>query len=578
MKRILWLGSGLLVLSVPALHAQTAAGPATPTPAPIADSGMDGTLFYQLLLGELNTQAGDPGAGFSLVLDAARRTGREQLFQRAVEIGLQSRSGDAALQAARAWKQAIPASREANRFVLQILVALNRVADSAEPLRQEISSAPADALTATLNAIPRTYARVSDKKLAATVVEQALKDPLANPASSATAWTTVGRMRALAGDEAGAIQAAQRALAADPVHEGAALLALELMDAKRPAAEGLVSAYLGRKKDTDMRIGYARALLDSQRYAEASQQLQLAIQEQPSKPDAWLILGVLQLQDNQTDVAEKSLQRYLVLAESLPAAERSRGNAQAYLGLAQIAEKRKNFTAAEAWLKKIDNAQDIIGAQFRRASILARQGKLAEGRALIRALPERNPAEARQKLMSEVQLLRDNNQHQAAFELLGKAVAASPNDADLLYDQALTAEKIGALDTMERLLRQVMALKPESHHAYNALGYSLAERNTRLAEAKQLIQKALEFAPGDPFISDSLGWVEFRLGNKEAALRVLEQAYKTKPDAEIAAHLGEVLWSLGQKERAVRIWKEGLLLNADNDTLREALRRLQVKL
>lgn len=577
MKRLLWLGGGLLALSAPALHAQAPANPPAKTAIP-ADSGMDGTLFYQLLLGELNTQAGEPGAGFSLVLDAARRTGREQLFQRAVEMALQSRSGDAALQAARAWKQAIPASREANRYVLQILVALNRVADSAEPLRQELNTAPADALAATIAVIPRTYARVSDKKLAATVVEQTLKDTLANPATSALAWTTVGRMRAAANDEAGAIQAVQRAHAADPVNEGATLLALELMDAKRPAAEALVKAYLARKTDTDMRVGYARALLDGQRYAEASQQLQLAIKEQPNKPDPWLILGILQVQDNQTELAEKSLQRYLALAETLPAAERSRGKAQAYLGLAQSAEKRKNFGAAEAWLKKIDNPQDIVGAQFRRASILARQGKLAEGQQLIRALPERNPGEARQKLMSEVQLLRDNNQHQAAFDLLGKAVAAAPSDTDLLYDQALAAEKIGALDTMERLLRQVIALKPESHHAYNALGYSLADRNTRLPEAKQLIQKALEFAPGDPFISDSLGWVEFRMGNKEEALRVLEQAYKTKPDAEIAAHLGEVLWSLGKKDRAVRIWKEGLLLNADNDTLREALRRLQVKL
>jgi tetratricopeptide (TPR) repeat protein len=109
------------------------------------------------------------------------------------------------------------------------------------------------------------------------------------------------------------------------------------------------------------------------------------------------------------------------------------------------------------------------------------------------------------------------------------------------------------------------------------LGYSLADRNLRLPEARQLIQKALEYAPGDPFISDSLAWVEFRMGNKAEALRILDAAYKAKPDPEIAAHFGEVLWSMGQRDRATAIWKEGLLLNAENETLQETLKRLRVK-
>jgi predicted Zn-dependent protease len=182
------------------------------------------------------------------------------------------------------------------------------------------------------------------------------------------------------------------------------------------------------------------------------------------------------------------------------------------------------------------------------------------------------------KLMAEVQLLRDNKQYQSAYDLLSTAAAKDPKDTELLYDQAMLAEKIGSLGEMERLLRQLIAAKPDYHHAYNALGYSLAERNVRLPEAKQLIEKALEYAPGDPFITDSLGWVEFRMGNKAEALRILEGAYKAKPDAEIAAHLGEVLWSMGQRERAIAIWKEGMVLNGDNETLQETLKRLRVKL
>jgi Flp pilus assembly protein TadD len=129
---------------------------------------------------------------------------------------------------------------------------------------------------------------------------------------------------------------------------------------------------------------------------------------------------------------------------------------------------------------------------------------------------------------------------------------------------------------MERLLRRVIELKPDNAHAHNALGYSLADRQQRLPEAKQLVARALELSPGDPFITDSLGWVEFRLGNHEEAARLLRQAYASRPDVEIGAHLGEVLWALGQRDDARRIWREAKGRDAANDVLRETLSRLRV--
>ena len=248
------------------------------------------------------------------------------------------------------------------------------------------------------------------------------------------------------------------------------------------------------------------------------------------------------------------------------------------MSLAQLAEKRKDFAAAENWLGKISNSQELVQAQTRRASLLAKQGQLAQARQLIRQLPERNPEDARIKRMAEIDLLREQKEYRSAYQLLAQAVAQFPNEPELLYDQAMMAEKLDLLSEMERLLRQLIQLKPDHHHAYNALGYSLADRNVRLPEAKELIQKALAYAPADPFIRDSLGWVEFRLGNKAEALRIFDAAYKAKPDAEIAAHFGEVLWSLGRRDKAIAVWKEGLLLNPDNDTLVETLKRLRVKL
>lgn len=571
--------AALLLLALSQAAQAQASGSTPATTATSAATALDAELFYQLLLGELNARGSEPGAGFALVLDAARKTNDPALYQRAVEIAFQSRSGDAALQAARAWRQAHPTSREANRFVLQILLALNRVADSAEPLKNEIAMTDGKDRAAALATIPRAYARVSDKKLAAAVVEQALADQLSNPTTGPTAWAALGRVRLAAGDTAGALEAARRGQLLNPRSESPALLGLELMDPKQPQAEAVVRKYLEGKPLPELRMGYARALLDGQRYAEAQQQLQLITQERPEMAEAWLVQGTLQVQDNQFNAAETSLKRYVELVQSQRGGgeERSRGLAQAYLSLSQIAEKRKDYAQAGAWLDKIENSQDLVSAQNRRASILARQGKLDEARKLLRALPERTPADKRMKLMAEVQLLRDAKQFKVAYDLLAEAAAKDPRDTDLLYDQAMLAEKVGNLPEMERLLRQVIAAKPDYHHAYNALGYSFAERNIRLAEGKQLIQKALEFAPGDPFISDSLAWVEFRMGNKAEAVRILETAYKTRPDAEIAAHLGEVLWSMGQRDRATSIWKEGLLLNGENETLLETLKRLRVK-
>ena len=344
-------------------------------------------------------------------------------------------------------------------------------------------------------------------------------------------------------------------------------------------AEPIVTQTLSKQPIPDLRMAYARVLLGLQRYPEASRQLETVTKEKPDLTEAWLVAATLQYQDNRLPAAEASLQRFTELASASADTElRQKSLTQAYLLYAQIAEKKKDFAGAEAWLARIDNAEEVFGAQSRRASLLARQGKLAQARALLRSLPGNSPESHRLKLIAEVQLLRDQRLYQEAYKVQTELVAIAPDDAELVYDQAMLAEKAGQPDTMEQLLRQVIARQPDYHHAYNALGYSLADRGVRLDEAKQLILKALQFAPNDPFIMDSLGWVEFRLGNKADARKHLEAAFKARPDVEIAAHLGEVLWSMGDKDGATRVWKEGQRASPDNDTLKETLKRLGASL
>ncbi len=563
--------------------AQKPAGESSPSsessPPVASNPALDAELFYEIFLGEISARTGDPGAGYAFMLEAARRSADGQLYQRAADIALQSRSGEYALAAARAWKEALPQSREANQYVLQILIALNRIAETPELLRQELAQASPRSKASALASLPQLYGRASDKALAAKVVEQALANEFTNPATGPEAWASLGRLRLAAGDKAGALDAARRAQGLDNASESAARLALELMDEGLLDAEPIVTQTLSKQPIPDLRMAYARVLLGLQRYPEASRQLETVTKEKPDLTEAWLVAATLQYQDNRLPAAEASLQRFTELASASADTElRQKSLTQAYLLYAQIAEKKKDFAGAEAWLARIDNAEEVFGAQTRRASLLARQGKLAEARALLRSLPGNSPESHRLKLMAEVQLLRDQRLYQEAYKVQTELVAIAPDDAELVYDQAMLAEKAGQPNTMEQLLRQVIARQPDYHHAYNALGYSLADRGVRMDEAKQLILKALQFAPNDPFIMDSLGWVEFRLGNKADARKHLEAAFKARPDVEIAAHLGEVLWSMGDKDGATRVWKEGQRASPDNDTLKETLKRLGASL
>ncbi len=577
------------------LHALAAAllatGGVAAQTAPASSSALDAPLFYQLLMGEMDLRNGDPAAAGAKFLDVARRTRDEALFRRAVEVALQARSGDQALLAARAWRQALPDSLDALRFEFQILAVLNRGTELAEPIRLLLARTPDAERNVAIGALPRMTQRVADKRALAAQIDEILKPYVEAPATRAAARVASARLWDQAGDTPRALALAERAQAEDPQAAGPALLALELMP-KAAAAEKIVTAYLAQPKaEANVRLGYVRNLSASQRLVEAEAQMRALTGEQPALAGYWLSLGALQLELRQPKDAETSLQRYLQLGAAKPEPTVTTedddedqdtflegGRTQAWLMLAQAAEMRGDGKAAAGWLDRIDDPQRALEVQTRRATLLAKQGKLREARALVQQVPERKPEDARAKLIAESQVLRDVKRWPEAHAVLVSANDRFPSDIDLLYEQAMIAEKLNRTDEMERVLKRVIELKPDHQHAYNALGYSLAERNVRLPEARDLIAKAMELAPSDPFIADSLGWVEFRLGNHAQALLHLKRAYASRPDTEIAAHLGEVLWITGAREEARRVWSEGRARDADNEVLRETLARLQVRL
>ena len=595
--------------SVAALSLLMLAGVSAAATAPVGggnkveNSDLDAPLFYQLLLGEIELRDGQSGTAYQLMLDAARRSKDEQLFKRATEIALQARAGEQALAAAVAWRQALPESQDAMRYQIQLLVALNRLPEVEEPVVALLLQAPKPALPSMLEAVPRFLARAADRHATAVLIERALKPFVDAPDTRASALVAIGRAWLLADDREKALTALKRASEADPAAEGPALLALDMLPTTTEAEAVVTRQLLARPLSPTVRLLYVRTLATSQRLAEATTQIQILTKAEPNLAPPWLTLGALQLELRHPKEARAALQNYVRLVEggapvnfaaapvapAPPAAESGDDEddtppnttsalTQAFLLLAQASEQDQDFAGAEKWLARIDSPQRALEVQSRRASLLGRQGKMAAARELIRRVPEQSPGDARAKLLAEAELLRDRKMWVEAEQVLAQANKAFPDDTDLLYEQAMLDEKLDRVDVMERLLRRVIELKADHQQAYNALGYSLADRKIRLPEARALIQKALELSPGEPSITDSLGWVESRLGNREEAIRLLRGAYQARPDPEIGAHLGEVLWSAGQSEEARRVFREARSRDAQNDVLRETLARLRVDL
>ena len=602
-----WLAAALSCLALAPVGAQEGSASKTAKPAvPIANSDLDERLMYQLLVAEMALAQGDTGTAYDWLLDAARRTRDEGLFRRSTDVALQARAGDQALAATRAWRLARPDSVEALRTQLQILMVLQRTDSVAEPLRLLLAQTPASERAGLIAALPRFLHRAGDPGVVAVLMEDALKPYRAAAPTRMQSAVALGRAWLEARDTERAWALAQEAFAADKPAQAAAapaLLALELM-ASQPQAEALVKSYLGSASaEPAVRLAYARALLGAQRFTEAVAQLESAINQQPGEAAPYLTLGALQLELKHPREAQTALLRFVSLASQAgraPEADASerlnseadteaegneddlqpadRGLVQAWLMLAQVSEQLGDFKAAEAWLARIEDPASALEVQTRRATMLVRQGRLDLALQAIRVLPESKPEEARAKLLAEVSVLREGKRWADAYTLLGTTQQRFGEDADLLYEQSMMAEKTSRFDDMEQLLKRVIEIKPANAHAYNALGYSLAERKLRLPEARQLIQRALQLSPGDPFITDSLGWVEYRLGNLDEALRLLRQAWQARPDTEIGAHLGEVLWASGLHDEARLVWREAQGRDKGNDVLREALTRLRVEL
>ena len=318
-------------------------------------------------------------------------------------------------------------------------------------------------------------------------------------------------------------------------------------------------------QDKRLALTYARALVEQNRMDEAKAQFASLVQQYPEDDELRFSLALVCLEGKAWDEAEGYLQTLI---------ERDSHVDAAHLNLGRIAEERNDPQGALIEYAQVGPGNDYLPAQLRQADILISHGRGTEASAKLAAARDEQPDYAIQLFLIEAETLSANNQTNRAWDVLQQALKQYPDDLNLLYSRAMLAEKRNDLPQLEKDLRAIIAREPDNAMALNALGYTLSDRTTRYAEAKALIQQAYDINPDDPAVLDSLGWVNYRLGNLNEAERLLRQALDRFPDQEVAAHLGEVLWANGKQREARQIWAKFLKDNPESPILRKTVLRL----
>jgi len=541
----------------PLLHPRVVVRPQE-QPQTLPQQELTPSIFLKFMVAEIALQRGQQNVAVQTYLDLAYETKDPRIAQRAAIVAWNAHATSQALEAATLWMQVDPDSAQARQVLATLLIGQSQLAD-ARPLMEKLLAANQTNSGAVFLWLNTLLARYPDKAAALQFVQQLATPygtvPEAHYAVARAAWNA---------ERSGiALTEVRSALKLRPDWEQAALFQGQMLQhSSDDAALAYFREYLAANpRAVDLRLSYARLLVNAQKFDEARGEFQKLLQEFPENAQVSMAVALLSLQLRDYDAAETQLKHVLDTDYKDPELARF------YLG--QLAEERKRYDEALKWYASITSGDQYVPAQARYASTLVKQGNLPEARKYLRKLQTQAASEDQrvQLVQAEAQLLSDVNQYGEAYEVLDRALQKAPDSTDLLYDHAMIAEKLDRMDVLEANLRRVIQIKPDYAHAYNALGYTFADRNTRLPEAYDLIEQALKLAPDDPFIIDSMGWVLYRMGKNDESLGYLKRAFDLRPDPEIAAHLGEVLWNAGQHDEARKVWNMALKDDPDNTVL-----------
>lgn len=524
-------------------------------------------LMYEVLAGEISGKLGDVEAASEHYLEAAKLTDDPSVAARTARIALFAKDYEKAYEAAARWVELEPDNNDAQQTLGLLLVRLERPKEAAEHFAKVIDAAGPDHYEASFAQLNLLLGReaVTDTEL------QVLDILRKRYPKVVDAQRTYAELAYRGQDYEKALAGVEDALAIDPkdqrslVIKNRALLSLGRVD---EALANMRSLLQEHPQDPALYHNYARMLVQAKRYGEALEAYQEVLRLQPDDPDIVYSKALLEIELKKYTDARKSLQALLD-------SPHHHDEASYYLG--RVSEDQGRLEEAIDWYKQVEEGEYYFDAQTRIAEAMASTGRLEAARAYLQTL--RNQIDDQDAvvrlLLVEGQLLADQQQDQAAYDFYDEALKKYPDNSDLLYARAMMAERIGHVDWLERDLKRLLAKEPDNATALNALGYTLADRTERYQEAYQYIQQALKIRPDDAAILDSMGWVEYKLGDLQAALKYLRQAYAQMKDTEIAYHLGEVLLALGQRDEAEKLVLGALAESPDDVRLQTLLEKLK---
>ena len=569
MSSISWVKPGFVALYAASLSACAQSPVILPTSPASAISlpaaprqELTSQVLYQFLLGEIASQRGELRLSAEAYTDRAVRTRDARVAKRATEVAMFARNPTLALKNARLWQSLEPASPKALQMLSSLLVNSGRIAEAKPYLQTWIKTGKGGEVFMQLHGL---MARQKDKQaifdLVADLSAAYPSVPEARFSVAQAAWHAGKGERALS--ELDETMRLKPDWASVPLFKAQVLQQMRGDDAALTFFNDFLATAPGER---EVRLAYAKQLARSARFAESRAQFEILVRDMPDNPENHLAIGLIAMQTNDLDSAEASMTKALALGHPDEAGVR--------FHLGQLAEARGRSEQALTWYQSVGQSRQQLDAQLRAAVVMAKLGRVPQALEWLAGLAPSDDAGRIQVAQTEAQVLREARDYQGVITALTKALEKMPDAADLLYDRAMAAEKINRLDMLETDLRRLIKLKPESAHAYNALGYTLADRTPRTKEAIELLEKALKLEPDDPFIQDSMGWALFKAKRYDEAVDFLRRAHVAKPDPEISAHLGEALWMKGDKEEAQRIWKGSLQNHPDNESLRETTSRL----
>lgn len=535
----------------------------TPLPAPKPMTELTAEILYESMLAEIAAVRGQIDLAAYIYVGVAQRTQDARMAQRATELSLSSGQAELTGKAAKLWAALEPdAPNSLRALALAMSGEKAKLEDIEPPLRHMLESetTPTEIF---LMQIPGLLVRYPDKPAALAMVERLTQPYLNIP----EAHFVRAVMALSASEQVKAERESQKALDLRPDWEAAARLkAQSVPKARRAQAMEELSRFSKRyPQSIGAREDYARWLVSEGRKAEAAEAYDRLKADFPNNDKVIFGAVVMMIESGESDKAEPLLRRLIEHGYS--------DVDQLRLQLGLILESSKPDEAVAVY-SAVQPGAHYITARARAAQLLITQGKTEQARALLAEAAANSPESGVELTLAQASLLHQNKQTAAALDLLEKYLAAKPDDQEVLYQSAMLAEELKRFDLMEQRLRHLMAVRPDQSSAFNALGYSLADRNIRLDEADQLLSQAIKLAPDEAAIVDSLGWLRFRQNRFDAAVDLLRKAYKLQADPEIAAHLGEALWRQGSKDEAKQVLQQASKAYPGNAALTETVGRL----